>query len=393
MNSENFRKFIRVELVFPFIWWTISLATSSLAFVVISTMRDEPLTASWYRWDAGSYRDLSNFGYLNELPTHEGLIAQNRNAFFPVFPMLVRVSDYILPGGDTPAFLAVNIIASFVAVVVVYKLARLVLSPEQARYATALFAVFPFSFVYFWFYSEAVAVLFLSIGILLLVQGRPWIAAFIFAIAGLTRPNALFIGFSVPIYFLTNHFMKEKPRLSSRYLKDSCITLVKSIGSGIIVSSGFFVFVELLDYRTGVNSSWFRTQREGWGESVHPFSELVSLLHSFIVGNINPRIVLVAISAFYYFFLITALVIYMWRLRFSPISVALVVPSIIVCGFALSNDTAVASLRFALVAIPSFIAIPYCFNRKVSITLATVSVPLMFVLCVIHGGDFIVAAP
>ncbi|MFT7326882.1 MAG: hypothetical protein ACI88S_001305, partial [Ilumatobacter sp.] len=60
-------------------------------------------------WDGRWYLEIVRFGYPKSIPvdiTYNQLEA--RAAFFPVYPWLVRVVDFVLPGGDTLAALFTN---------------------------------------------------------------------------------------------------------------------------------------------------------------------------------------------------------------------------------------------------------------------------------------------
>ena len=71
-------------------------------------------------WDGRWYLELIRRGYPDSIPaniTYEQLEA--RAAFFPVYPMIARGADWLLPGGDTLAAILVNLVLGAVAVVLV----------------------------------------------------------------------------------------------------------------------------------------------------------------------------------------------------------------------------------------------------------------------------------
>ena len=70
-----------------------------------------------------------------------------RAAFFPLFPLLGRAFDRVLPGGDSMAVLVMNTIFGFVAVVLVGVLGARLYGERVGRTTTTLMALFPGSFV------------------------------------------------------------------------------------------------------------------------------------------------------------------------------------------------------------------------------------------------------
>ena len=107
-------------------------------------------------WDGRWYLEIIRHGYPSSIPpniTYSQVEA--RAAFFPVYPMLARAVDVVLPGGDTFAAIFLNIVLGAVAVLLVGLLARELYGVGIASRAMVLFAVFPGSFVLSFTYSEA----------------------------------------------------------------------------------------------------------------------------------------------------------------------------------------------------------------------------------------------
>ena len=101
-------------------------------------------------------------------------------AFFPLFPMLGRAFDCVLPGGDSFAVLVMNTIFGFVAVVLIGMLGARLYGERVGRTTTTLVALFPGSFVLTFAYSESL-MLMLAAAAMLCLLDRRWLLAGVFA--------------------------------------------------------------------------------------------------------------------------------------------------------------------------------------------------------------------
>jgi mannosyltransferase PIG-V len=137
-------------------------------------------------WDGIWYRHIAQHGYLL-LPDH-----QSDPAFFPLYPLLLKavhvIGVPIAAGGvllSTVLFLA--------ALLAFDTLGRELLSPELARRATLLLAVFPTTYVCSMAYPESLVLLAFALAGLFALRRR-WLAcAAAAAVASLARPEGALI--------------------------------------------------------------------------------------------------------------------------------------------------------------------------------------------------------
>jgi hypothetical protein len=107
---------------------------------------------SFARYDSGWYFQIARFGY------HYTPGGRDTIAFFPVYPMLMRHVGRLFGRAPSDLYIGgvfVSWVAFAIAMVGLYKLARLDLSPRQAGRAALLAAIFPFAFFYGAVYTEA----------------------------------------------------------------------------------------------------------------------------------------------------------------------------------------------------------------------------------------------
>lgn len=117
------------RLVFLALMW---LATDPAAFAT-------PVC----RWDCGWYMGIVKGGY--DLTPHAGASGAEANwAFFPLYPMLVRLADAILPWGPVAAGTMVSMLTYAATAPVIYAGYRGQIGAESALFAAVAFALSPF---------------------------------------------------------------------------------------------------------------------------------------------------------------------------------------------------------------------------------------------------------
>ena len=110
-------------------------------------------------WDARWYLEIVRLGYPRDIPADVTFFdVEARAAFFPLYPLVVRALDRVLPSGEAFAALAVNLVLGLVATLLVGLLARRLYDDTVAERAMVLFAVFPGSFVLTFAYAEALLI-------------------------------------------------------------------------------------------------------------------------------------------------------------------------------------------------------------------------------------------
>src|SRR5215212_8883546 len=110
---------------------------------------------SWAHWDGVYYLDIATKGY-------EDIVLDNhpeRTAFFPLFPMLIRLGAAL---GGTPALwgVLISLVATFCALYFVYRIAEKHWGQKIARNTVLSFAFFPTAFFLNAVYTEALFVAF-----------------------------------------------------------------------------------------------------------------------------------------------------------------------------------------------------------------------------------------
>jgi len=228
------------------------LALGIIAYAVINDTAFPSLRAAlgvWNLWDAPHYLDLARYGYEATGERADWLV------FYPLYPWLTRLVG--APFGDylIGAFL-VTTVASFVAVVLLYRLVRLDHDAATANRAVWFFCIFPTAYILHIGYTESLFMV-LVLGAFLAARGERWpLVALLGALACLTRVNGLLLLPALAIEPLI--LLWRTRRFDPRWLWLAAIPL------------GFVGYL-LLNYRvTGDPFAFLTITRERWYKSIAP---------------------------------------------------------------------------------------------------------------------------
>lgn len=129
------------------------------------------------RWDSGWYLTIASDGYSYD-PAYPSSVA-----FFPLFPLLIRMTDAVLPGSDVLAALIVVHLALAGAVLYIFRLLAAEYGRRIAWRAIFFLLIFPGAFFFSAVYNEALF-LFAAAGALYHARRGQWVWAALFAIGG-----------------------------------------------------------------------------------------------------------------------------------------------------------------------------------------------------------------
>jgi hypothetical protein len=151
----------------------------------------EVLGAPAVRWDASYYIYTAQHGYD----------ALGQTAFFPFYPMVTRAVATITYS-EVVAGVLVSLVAFFVALVVLHKLADLDFGPDVARRTTWLIALFPAAIFFSAVYTEGLF-LALSVGAVYAARKGSWAwAGVLGAFASATRNTGVLIIVAILLLYL-----------------------------------------------------------------------------------------------------------------------------------------------------------------------------------------------
>lgn len=214
----------------------------------------------WDRWDALHYLRLAEQGYT----ARDKLLL----VFYPFYPWLVRSAavifgDYLFSG------FVVSTLASLVAGLLLFRLARLDLPTLAAERAVWFLFIFPTSFFMHITYTESVF-LTLVLGAFLGARGERWlIAGLLGSFATLTRTNGILLVPAIALEAALTFHRTRRWQWQWLWI--------------LIIPSGFLIYLWLNKHVTGNPFFFQAAMQEHWRKS------LSSPLHGILEAARNMR--------------------------------------------------------------------------------------------------------
>ncbi|MEV7066839.1 glycosyltransferase family 39 protein [Streptomyces collinus] len=224
-------------------------------------------------WDGWWYQQIAEHGYdpaLEPVPGAKGLITLEGNsaAFFPLYPTLMRLVSECTGLGLYGAGMTVSVIASFVAALGVYAVAKRLGGHRAGLVAAGLWAVWPGSGTEWSGYSESLYTA-LAAWACHAVMSRRWLTAgLLTCAAGLCRPTAVALVAALAVAVA----------LSLRRREDG---VRRPLAAVAIAPLGLFGYLAWVNYRMGDINGYSKLQDGAWAHKfdwgVHTFNVLTSI--------------------------------------------------------------------------------------------------------------------
>ncbi|MFI9755167.1 glycosyltransferase family 39 protein [Streptomyces collinus] len=224
-------------------------------------------------WDGWWYQQIAEHGYdpaLEPVPGAKGLITLEGNsaAFFPLYPTLMRVVSECTGLGLYGAGMTVSVIASFVAALGVYAVAKRLGGHRAGLVAAGLWAVWPGSGTEWSGYSESLYTA-LAAWACHAVMSRRWLTAgLLTCAAGLCRPTAVALVAALAVAVA----------LSLRRREDG---VRRPLAAVAVAPLGLFGYLAWVNYRMGDINGYSKLQDGAWAHKfdwgVHTFNVLTSI--------------------------------------------------------------------------------------------------------------------
>jgi hypothetical protein len=214
------------------------------------------------RWDAGWYYQIAAAGYQWDRTSPR----QQNIAFFPAYPMLTRFTGQLL-GASNEAYFYAGLIVSLAAFLWaldrLHRLARRLVPnvPDVGRATVVLLAAYPFAVFYGNIYTEGLFLL-AAVSCFWHAERERWgrVAGW-GLLAGLTRPNGIFLCASLAVFALRQAWRTQTPSTRER-LRRALWPLCASAAPAL----GLVIYAAYVHSLTGNFWQWAAIQ-ERWGRS------------------------------------------------------------------------------------------------------------------------------
>ncbi|GAA4068932.1 hypothetical protein [Streptomyces shaanxiensis] len=195
------------------------------------------------QWDADWYLGIADHGYAHELGT---AYDANNLAFFPLYPVLVKAVAALTPGTRASTGLAIAVVASVVAAWGVFAVGDRLYGRRVGIIVTVLWAALPVGLVQWMGYTESLFTALAAWSLYAVLTGRPLTAAWLAALAGLTRPTGVAVAAAVTVAAL----LALRRRFS-----------VRTLAAAAIAPLGWCGYVGWVGLRVGRWDGYFAVQR------------------------------------------------------------------------------------------------------------------------------------
>lgn len=214
-------------------------------------------------WDANWLIRVAVEGY----PTGytyltSGRITGNGLAFFPMYPLLVRLGTVLGLPADASSLLVAGV-ASGCAGVLIYLLGTSLWSRRAGYVLMVLICSQPMSVVLGMGYTESLFLALLA-GALLAAHRRVWWAAGALGLAAaLTRPTGAAVGVALAV---AAYGLWRAGRAGTITLRPR--ELPQAIAAAVVALAGVPAFLAWVGWRVGDWDAWFTVQTKGWGSTL-----------------------------------------------------------------------------------------------------------------------------
>jgi hypothetical protein len=158
----------------------------------------DKLVAPFGRWDSVSYLQIAHAGYQNRLST----------AFYPLYPLLVRIGS-VIPVAPLIVAGLLSSVAAVAALALLHRLARLDLDSEAATLTVVLVAFFPTALFLSAAYTESIFLLLTLAAVYAARTERWWLAGLTGGLAAFSHSNGVLVLVPLALLYLYG------PRLAS----------------------------------------------------------------------------------------------------------------------------------------------------------------------------------
>jgi Gpi18-like mannosyltransferase len=268
MMKKDIIKIVIISIGIKIFYFIFALILQKTNFIDLSlTLNFDSFTSIFNKNDTGWYEGIANVAYpiihdIEELKGNvNGSFQQSEWAFFPAFPILLRVlMKYTGSTFNTLGFW-VTFILSTLSYLLFYNYALSYFKDKKLAYfGTVLFIVSPFHYFFSVIYTESLFFVLIMLSIICVLKNKFIYLPFLLCLLTLTRPNGIVVSFCIYIFFV------------EEYLRNNSKTFFQNVFTvDFILKSFIFLFAPLslalycmYQYKLTGYYFAFSIAQEGW---------------------------------------------------------------------------------------------------------------------------------
>lgn len=302
----------------------------------------------WSKWDSQYYLDIAKNGYWYR-PGQ-----QSNVAFFPLYPMLMRLVSPLTGANMLMAGIILSNLAFLGALIFLYLLAELETDAESAGNAIFYIAVFPSSFFLNSVYTESLFLL-LTVAAIYYARRQKW---FFSALLGLLAASTRNLGIVTWALVMWEWLRVQGWSMIAVHKRETWLNLLKGFRKNWlevliigIIPMGMIVFVFFLKINFERPFAFIETQ-SAWGrENIGPVAVVIKNFDLLLKGNVNKSWMSVLWNMIAFLSFLT-LVPFIWKKLGEGYALYTLVLLLIPTASALGSI-----IRYVLVLYPAFICL------------------------------------
>ncbi len=279
--------------------------------------------ASWAQWDGGNYYYIAKYGYASP----------NLYAFFPLYPVLIKLTSYLFFGNVLLSGLIVANLFALTFFIILFQLVKIKFNEKLAYLSIITFLTFPTSYFLGAMYSESLFVLLVVLALLALEKKRFFWAGAAASLAAITRVVGVFLVFAIIWSYLQSIDFDFK-KINYKIL---------AIPLSITSIAAYCAYL----YHNFKDPFYFFSVQQTWHRSLtNPFITIYSYLSQNLASKPFNDYLDVAVTVLF-------LILLVWGVKKIPIgwwlfaTLTIVIPA--------STSTLTSMPRYALSSVPTFI--------------------------------------
>ncbi|MDR3562973.1 MAG: hypothetical protein P4N59_16280 [Negativicutes bacterium] len=239
--------------------------------------RNDSVFALLCWFDAGWYRGIVEYGYMTEPMAHLKGDAANW-AFFPLYPILVKVFSWLTGFNTYIAGVILSTILFTIAILFILKYIKLTRKDSVAPSAIFLMAFGPYSFYFSSLYTESLFILLVILGFYFMEKEKWLICGIMGALLSATRPTG--IVFELVLFTRFIELSLKRGESLTFALKEIAFSEKKRLAL-LLIPAGLFVYMTFLYFHVGDPLAFMHVE-VAWGRE---FGDPIKLLYRALTGN------------------------------------------------------------------------------------------------------------
>jgi Gpi18-like mannosyltransferase len=353
-NSKIFLWVLKVFVVWRVLLFAFALLgqkllvfKESFPYIYKLTPYGNPLLWSWANFDGVHYLGI----------VYEGYYAKFTQAFFPLYPLLIRFLDPIFRNFIIDGLFVSNI-CILIALFIFYKLILLDYSEQIAKKSILFLLVFPTSFFLGAFYNESIFLVFVLSSFYFARQKKWFLAGFFGIFASLTR----FVGIVlIPSLILEVFVLKGKFK---KKLIPLLLSLLPALG---LLGYMYYLQTDMGDPLFFVHAQTAFKVSRTTEKIVLLYQVFYRYIKMLLTVDIHQWLYFSVVFEFFSGLLFISLLIYGYLKKIRP---SYLLYGILVYMIPTFTGTLTSMPRYALTIFPAFIALSLIKNRWVTVILS-----------------------